>query len=114
MANPIIKQIIQQATLNENLFGEKIVYNGENIVAIVEVGQNEAVTNGFMRLNGATVINGNGYFTVSTDNVENPKKGDKIVYNNKIYYVAGVERLDSTGGTVTLKVSYSERGYKNA
>lgn len=115
MANPFIKSIIQRATLNQDLFGETITYNGKDITAVVEVGQNEAQTSGFMKLvSGASVINGNGFFTVSIDDVPHPKRGDRISYNGDIYYVAGIELVDTAGGTVTVKVSANERGYRNA
>ena len=38
---------------------------------------------GFNRLSNTVVVSGSGYFTVKTDDVPNPKRGDIIVYDKK-------------------------------
>lgn len=113
--NEYIKKIIQNATFDDKIFAEKISYNGMEISAIVEVGENELQKSrgGFNRLGNTVVVSGSGYFTVNPDDVPNPKRGDIIVYDNKKYYVAGIELIDSLGGSVTVKVTCDERGYLN-
>lgn len=39
--NEYIKKIIQNATFDNGIFAEKISYNGQEINAIVELGENE-------------------------------------------------------------------------
>lgn len=113
--NEYIKKIIQNATFDDGIFAEKISYNGMEISAIVEVGENELQKSrgGFNCLSNTVVVSGSGYFTVKNDDVPNPKRGDIIVYDNKKYYVAGIELIDSLGGSVTVKVTCDERGYLN-
>lgn len=112
--NPLIKKIIQNAVFNDNVLAETITYNGVEILAIVEIGENEAQQSpGFMRHYKAVVVQGNGYFTVSVDDVPEPKRGDLIVYDGKKYYVAGIELHDSAGGQFTLKVTADSKGYLN-
>ena len=85
------------------------------IPAIVGVGKNELKRSGggLNRLSNTVVVSGSGCFTVKTDDIPNPKRGDIIVYDNKKYYVAGIELIDSLGGSVTVKVTCDERGYLN-
>lgn len=113
--NEYIKKIIQNATFDDEIFAEKISYNGAEISAIVEVGENELQKSpgGFNRRGNTVAISGSGYFTVSTEDVPNPKRGDVIIYDSKKYYVAGIELIDSLGGSVTVKVTCDERGYLN-
>lgn len=113
--NEYIKKIIQNAIFDDGIFAEKISYNGMEISAIVEVGENELQKSrgGFNRLSNTVVVSGSGCFTVKTDDIPNPKRGDIIVYDNKKYYVAGIELIDSLGGSVTVKVTCDERGYLN-
>lgn len=113
--NEYIKKIIQNATFDDGIFAEKISYNGMEISAIVEVGENELQKSrgGFNSLSNTVVVSGSGCFTVKTDDIPNPKRGDIIVYDNKKYYVAGIELIDSLGGSVTVKVTCDERGYLN-
>lgn len=108
--NEYIKKVIQNATFDTALFAEKIIYNDKTVPAIVELGENERQV-GFGRRAGNIVVGGGGYFTVSTDDVPQPKRNDVIIYENKRYYVAGVELVDSMGGQITVKVTCDERGY---
>ena len=113
--NEYIKKIIQNATFDDGILAEKISSNGMEISAIVEIGENELQKSrgGFNRLGNTVAVSGSGYFTVKTDDVPDPKRGDIIVYDNKKYYVAGIELIDSLGGSVTIKVTCDERGYLN-
>lgn len=108
--NEYIKKVIQNATFDTALFAEKITYNDKTVPAIVELGENERQV-GFGRRAGNIVVGGGGYFTVSIDDVPQPKRNDIIIYENKRYYVAGVELVDSMGGQITVKVTCDERGY---
>ena len=112
--NDYIKKVMQNATFDTALFAEKITYNGKEIPAIVELGENEQQQSpGFNRRAGTVVVSGSGYITVSCDDVPTPKRTDIIVYNGDKYYVAAIELRDSAGGQITLKVSNNERGYLN-
>lgn len=112
MANPFIKKIIQDATFNEDLFGEKIIYNGVIIPAIVEIGESERQqANGFMRSPNTVVVFGTSFVTVKIEDVPSPKRKDKVEYEGKTYYVDGIELIDSVGGSVTVKLTSDERGY---
>ena len=113
--NQYIKQVIQNATFDTALLAETISYNGVEISAIVENGENELQKSpgGFNRCSNTVVVSGSGYFTVKIEDVPNPKRGDVIVYDSKKYYVAGIELIDSLGGSVTVKVTCDERGYLN-
>lgn len=112
--NEYIKEVIQNATFDTALFAENITYNGVEMPAIVEIGENEVQKSpAFNRHAGTVVVSGNGFFTVSTNAVPKPKRGDVIVYNSKKYFVAGIELIDSLGGQTTVKVACDERGYLN-
>ncbi len=108
--NEYIKKIIQNATFDDGIFAEKISYNGQEINAIVELGENECQV-GFGRKSNNIVVGGNGFFTVNIDDVPHPQRNDSIIYNGKSYHVAGVELVDSVGGQITVKVTSDERGY---
>lgn len=110
--NEYIKKVIQNATFDTALFAETITYNDKTVSAIVELGENERQV-GFGRRAGNIVVGGGGYFTVNADDVPHPKRNDVIIYENKRYYVAGVELVDSMGGQITVKVTCDERGYIN-
>lgn len=96
-----------------NLLAETITYNGVAMQAIVEVGATEKIYSPAMYhgRNGVEVYS-DGYFTISTSSVASPKRGDRIIYNNKNYYVAGVAMVDSLGGNVTVEVRADEKVYK--
>lgn len=112
MANPHIKSIIQNATFDQALFAEEVTYNGNVIPAIVEIGEGEQQqTNSFMRSPNTAVVFGSSFVTVKIEDVPNPKRKDKVEYEGKTYYVAGIELIDSVGGSVTVKLTSDERGY---
>lgn len=62
------------ATFDDGIFAEKISYNGMEISAIVEVGENELQKSrgGFNRLSNTVVVSGSGCFTVKTDDIPTP------------------------------------------
>ncbi len=110
--NNFVKNIVQDALMHTDIFTEEILYNGQKIMAIVEIGENEVSNSpGIMKRTGTTVISGSGFFTLSVADVPEPKRQDQIIYNGQKYNVAGIELLDSMSGTVTVKVTTAERGY---
>lgn len=114
MANPAISEIINDALFDDDLMGETIIYNGVELLAIVQIGESEKQDSpAFMRQRNATLVMGNGFVTVPLSAVPNPKKRDVIQYSGKTYYVAGIDLVDSVGGNVTVKVTAAERGYFN-
>ena len=112
--NTTIKTIIQDAMFDSDLLAETITYNGVSMQAIAELGVTEKVYSPAINhsRNGVDVYS-DGYFTVSTTLVSSPSRGDKIVYNGKNYYVAGVALRDSVGGNVTVEVRADEKVYRN-
>lgn len=111
MANAMIKQIMQTAMFQSDLFEDIILYNGVEMKALVELGDSDAQQKIAFGRSGMTVIAGNGQFTVSLNDVPKPKRQDRIEYNGNTYYVAGVDFVDSLGGNVTVRVVENERGY---
>lgn len=112
MANSDIAKTIRDALFDLDLFGEEITYNGKKVVANCEVGEAERQKSpAFMRISNATEVSGDAKFTVNTNDVPEPKRGDEIVYKGIKYFVGGVLLLDSIGGNVTVKATYKERGY---
>lgn len=110
MANAMLKQIMKDANFSLDLFDESITYNGEAIRAIVQIGDSDASQKLAFSRNGLQVLAGNGFITVSVDDVPKPKRQDVVVYNDRTFYVAGVEHVDSVGGSVTVRVVERERG----
>lgn len=110
--NDFIAKILNDAVMHTDIFTEEIIYNGQKIQAVVEIGENEVSTSpGIMKRAGTVVVSGSGFFTLSLADVPDPKRQDQIIYKGKKYNVAGIELLDTMSGTVTVKVTSGERGY---
>jgi len=110
MANAMIKKIMQDANFKLDLFDETITYNGTTIKALVEIGDSDAQQKLAFSRKGMQVLAGNGFVTMSLTDVPAPKRQDVITYNTRTFYVAGVELVDTVGGSVTVRVVEKERG----
>lgn len=109
MANDAIKSIMQRAFFAGPL-AEKIVYNGDEISAIVEIGEEFDRTEVYFKeLNRAAKVSDKAKFTVCGTDVPAPKPGDSIVYEGQIWNVNAIYLKDSLAGNTTVSASRAER-----
>lgn len=109
MANDVIKAIMQKALFSGPL-AEKIIYNGIEIPAIVEVGEELDRTEVYYKeLDRSAKISDKAKFTVCDVDVPVPKAGDSIEYNGAGWNVNGIYLKDSLAGNTTLSASKKER-----
>lgn len=109
MANNAIKAIMQKAFFSGPL-AEKIIYNGIEISAIVEIGEELDRTEVYYKeLDRSAKISDKAKFTVCDVDVPKPKAGDYIEYGGTGWNVNAIYLKDSLAGNTTLSASKKER-----
>nr|DAR24901.1 MAG TPA: ATP-binding sugar transporter [Caudoviricetes sp.] len=94
------RKVFTKAAFSKERLGEPIIYEGNEIIALVEVGATLARTDWN---NAATTIEearlgDTATFSIMDTDVPSPQEGDKVVYKGDSYSVARVENHDEAGG----------------
>lgn len=112
------RRITKKVFFSEDRLGERVTYNGKEIVALVYIGAsnsradwNDAAT----AVENASIVD-LAYFCVCDDTedpngVEMPVEGDEIIYKGAKYAVSQIMEHDVAGSHYVVLASKAERAW---
>ncbi|MBQ8691277.1 MAG: hypothetical protein IJ516_05585 [Phascolarctobacterium sp.] len=107
----MIADIIQSAVWGSGLV-EKVIYKGEILKAIVEIGGADSAKKNFFR--GATIndtVKDEASFSFLEDDILGFKSGETITYDGDVWYIDRMLFRDTMAKSITLAASRKNKGF---
>ena len=107
----MIAEIIQSAVWGSGLV-EDVIYKGNIVKAIVEIGGADSAKKNFFR--GATIndsIKDEASFSFLESDVPTFKSGETIIYNGETWYIDRMLFRDTMAKSITLAASRKNKGF---